>query len=232
MAACGLAGMLTVSGCVSSWHIGSAMLYEHLKVALTKPHQVPRTAQVRVSTSDLAAEVKDLNAAYDKYKHKTQIQYTTADMPRMVLSWMLRFAAEDQLAKHLGITVTPSQAQKALAAETKNVTQAGDTLPEAAVLNGLPPDMLPQLGAWIQTQIDVDALLDHGKPPTSTTGQAALSAQANHLVCLAAKSMKIKVNPQYGVYDYKQLAVVAKPSTLSAPSPAPSATPIQATPKC
>ncbi len=215
VAAFGLAGTLVVSGCAQR-HIGTALLYNNQRVSSTK----------------LAAEVANLNAGYNKYKHKTQINYTPADMPRDVLSWMLRFAAENQLAEQQGITVTPAEAQKALNAEKANVASSGDTLPEAAVLNGLPPDMLPQLGAWIQIQIELDKQLDNGKPPTSTTAQAALTAKSTHLLCLAAKSMNIKVNPQYGVYDYEQLAVVAKPTTLSAPSPAPSPAKIQAAPKC
>lgn len=211
----GLAGALAVSGC-SQQRIGSALLYSNQ----------------RVSTTKLADEVANLNAGYNIYVHKTQIQYKPADMPRMVLSWMLRFAAENKVAASRGITVTPAEAQTALSLEKKSVKSAGDTLTEAAVLNGLPPDMLPQLGTWIQIQIELDKQLDNGKPPTSTTAQAALTAKSTHLMCLAAKSMNIKVNPQYGVYDYSQLSVVAKPSALSAPSPAPSQTPIQSTPKC
>jgi hypothetical protein len=214
--------MLAVSGCVpSSWHVGSALLYS--------PHQ-------RVSTSKLADEVANLTVGYNKYKHKTQINYTPADMPRQVLSWMLRFAAEDTLAAGLDIKVSPAQAQAANNAEAQSVAQAGDTLTEAAVLNGLPPDMLPQLGNWIAIQIRLDKILVNkyfnGKAPTSQSGQAILTARANRLVCVAAKVMHIKVNPQFGVYDYHQLAVVAKPSPLSAPAPAPSPTKIQSTPNC
>jgi hypothetical protein len=153
-------------------------------------------------------------------------------MPRMVLGWILRFAAENKLAEQRGITVTPAEAQKALNAEKAQVASSGATLEEAAVASGLPPDMLPQLGTYVQIEIDFGNQLDNGKVPTSTTARAALTVKINHLVCLAAKSMNIKVNPQYGVYDYKQLTVVAKPTTLSAPSPAPSATKIQSTPKC
>jgi hypothetical protein len=50
--------------------------------------------------------------------------------------------------------------------------------------------------------------------------------------CLAAKSMNIRVNPQYGAFDYRQFAVVAALSTLAAApagkaltSPAPQLTP-------
>lgn len=211
----GLAGTLVVSGCATR-HIGTAMLYN----------------DQRVSSTQLGNEIANLTASYNVYKHKTQIQYTTAQMPQQVLSWILRFAAEDRVAAKRGITVTSAEAQNALTLEKKNVQQAGDTLPEAAVLNGLPPDMLPQLGTWIQIQIELDKQLDGGKAPTSTTGQAALTAKTTKLLCVAAKNMNIHVNPQYGVYDYGTLAVVPAPSPLSAPSPAPSPTKIQRTPKC
>jgi hypothetical protein len=219
MAAVGLAGAVAVSGCVSTWRIGSAMLYND-------------GHNQRVSNSKLAAEVANLNHWYNKFKHKTQINYTQADMPREVLSWMLRFAAENKLAEQRNIKISPAKAHAARVAEAQSVTENGDTLTEAAVLNGLPPDMLPQLGRWIAIQIALDGKLDNGKPPASTTAQAALTAKTNHLVCLVAKSMHIKVNPQYGVYDYSQLAVVAAPSKLSAPVPAPAPTKIQSTPKC
>jgi hypothetical protein len=211
----GLAGTLLVSGCAQR-HIGTAMLYNNQ----------------RVSSTQLANEVANLNTSYNVYKHKTQINYTPADMPRQVLSWILRFAAENRIAAKRGITVTSAEAENALNLESKNVKQSGDTLPEAAVLNGLPPNMLPQLGTWIQIQIELDKQLDGGKAPTSTTAQAALTVKSNHLLCVAAKNMNIHVNPQYGVYDYGTLAVVAAPSPLSAPSPAPSPTKIQRTPKC
>jgi hypothetical protein len=233
VAAFGLAGVLMVAGCVpSSWHIGSAMLYQHQTVVKTKPYRLSGFMQARISNTRLTAEVANLTAGYNKYKHKTQINYTAADIPREVLSWMLRFATENQLAAKLNFTVTSAEAQKALSAEKANVARAGDTLEEAAVLNGLPPDMLPQLGAWIQIQIELDKVLDNGKAPTTTTAQAALTAKTTHLLCLVAKSMHIKVNPQYGVYDYGQLSIVAAPPALSAPSPAPSATKIQSKPNC
>lgn len=212
VAAFGLAGTLVVSGCAQR-HIGSALLYNNQRVSSTK----------------LAAEVANLTASYNVYKHKTQINYTPADMPREVLSWILRFATENQLAAKRGITVTRAESQAAHNLEESNVAQAGDTLTEAAVLNGLPPDMLPQLGTWIAIQQQVDKQLDGGKAPTSTTAQAALTAKTTHLLCLAAKSMHIKVNPQFGVYDYGQLSVVAVPAPLSATSPAPSPTRIQST---
>jgi hypothetical protein len=235
VAAFGLAGSLVVSGCVpSSWHLGSAMLYKHQTVVKTKPYRLSGFSQVRVSNTTLAAEAANLSAAYNKYPNKTQLNYTAADIPRNVLSWILRFAAENQLAARRGITVTSAAAQQALNTVKSNLKSSGVTIDDAAVASGLPPDMLPQLGNWIAIGDVVANQLDNGKPPTSTAAGNKLTARADRLLCLTAKSMDIKVNPQYGVFDYtpKTLAVVAKPATLSEPSPAPSPAKIQTTPKC
>jgi hypothetical protein len=189
----------------------------------------------RISSARLASEVANLNAAYQKYHGKVSITYPVSAMPREVLSWMLRFATGDRVAAQHGIVVTPAQAQHEIALESANVKQAGDTLPEAAVLNGLPPDLLPELGRWIAIQVQLENSLDHGVAPTTQAGSTALTAQVAHLQCIAAKSLNIMVNPQYGVYDYGQFLVVPTPSTLSTTSPTPggSQTPApQTAPKC
>jgi hypothetical protein len=214
----GLAAALTVTGCGNT-QLGAAALYSNQ----------------RISSSKLAAEVANLNTAYRQYHSKVQITYPASAMPREVLSWMLRFATANRMAAQHGITVTPAQAQHELAVETANVKQAGDTLAEAAVLNGLPPDLLPDLGTWISIQVQLENQLDHGVAPSTQAASSALSAQVGHLQCVAAKSLKIMVNPQYGVYDYGQFAVVPTPSTLSTTSPTPggSQSPApQTTPRC
>ncbi len=220
-AAVGVAGVavaLAVTGCAQS-QLGAAALYSNQ----------------RISTAKLTNEVANLNAGYQKYQHKVQITYPPSAMPRQVLSWMLRFATASQMAAQHGIVITPAQAQHELAVEAANVKQAGDTLPEAAVLNGLPPDLLPELGTWIATQVQIENKLDHGVAPKTSAASTALTAQVNHLQCVAAKSLNITVNPQYGVYDYGQFAVVATPSTLSTTSPTAGGSPTpapQTTPKC
>ncbi len=137
------------------WHIGSALLY-NISVLSTKPYRSGFSDAI--SNATLAAEVANLNIFYNKYKHKTQINYTPADMPRMVLSWMLRFATENQLAgaRIRGSRSRRQEAQARWPGEVECAPGVGDTLPEAAVLNGLPPDMLPQLGTWIQIQVAID----------------------------------------------------------------------------
>ncbi len=215
-AAAAAAGALAVTGCGQT-QLGAAALYSN--------H--------RISSTTLASEVANLNTGFQADQRKLQIQYTKADMPRQVLSWMLRFATANQVAKRNGITVTPAEAQRQLNDEKARAGQAGDTLEEAAVLNGLPPDLLPQLGRWIAIQLKLQDKLDNGVAPTTAAAQRALQLKVSHVQCVAAKSLDIKVNPQYGDYDYSQFAVVPSTSKLAAapgqssPSPAP-----QLTPKC
>ena len=195
------AGALAVTGCGQT-QFGAAALYSNQKI----------------STAKLAAEVSNLNAGYQASKSRLQIQYTQADMPRQVLSWMLRFATTEQVARRAGITVTPAQAQAQLTAERLRARQSGDTLAQAAVLNGLPPDMLPELGRWIAIELKLQSRLDHGVAPTTTAAQQALVIKVNRVQCMAAKSLHIQVNPQYGAYDYRQLGVVPAPNMLAAPA--------------
>lgn len=217
VAAVAAAGALTLAGCGQT-QLGAAALYSNQ----------------RISSSKLAAEVSNLNAGYQADKSKIQIGYKPADMPRQVLSWMLRFATTEQVAKRTGIRVTPRQAQQQVDAEKARAAQSGDTLSEAAVLNGLPPDMLPELGRWIAIQVMLQNRLDNGVPPTTSAQQQALVLKINHVQCLAAKSLNIQVNPQYGVYDYNQFIVVPAPSRLAAaPGGKASASPApRLTPKC
>jgi hypothetical protein len=216
-AAAAAAGILILAGCGQA-RLGAAALY----------------TDQRISSANLADQVKNLTAGYQADKSKVQIQYTQADIPRQVLSWMLRFATADEIAKRLGINITPAQAQAQANAEKARAAQSGDTLSEAAVLNGLPPDLVPQLGRWIAIQLKLQDKLDNGVAPTTNAAQQALVLKINHVQCLAAKAMHIKVNPQYGAYDYGQFAVVPVPSTLST-APASTAKPASApqlTPKC
>ncbi len=218
VAVAGLTGVLVLSGCGQT-RLGAAALY----------------GSQRISSSKLASEVANLNAAYQKDKGKVQLSYSTAEMPQVVLTWMLRFAAFDQIASDQNIRVTPAQVQKQLQLLSGEVAQNGNTLPEAAVAAGLPPNLINQLGTWFAIETALRRRLDNGVSPKSTSATNALDAKVTHLQCEAAKNLNVKVNPQYGVFDYGQLIVVSAPVKLSGTSPAasPSASPkIQTTPKC
>ena len=192
----------------------------------------------RISTNNLAEEVSSLSAGYQSYKNQVQLQYPVSEMPQQVLAWLVRFQVRDRLAQREGITVTPAQAQQALAAITAQIRQSGSsaTLPQVAVANGLPPDLLPALGRYQAIQTMLLNRLDGGKLPTATAAQQALEASFNGSQCRAAKSLDIQINPQFGVLDYSTFAIVPAQTTLSrgqgSPAPSPSASAPQLAPPC
>ena len=196
------------------------------------------TTSQRISTNTLSTQVANLNAAYQAHKKQVQLQYPASEMPQQVLSWLVRFQVGDQLAAQHGITVSPTEAQEALAAIAASIKQNGssETLTEAAVANGLPPDMLNELGRYQAIETKLLNRLDGGQEPTSTAGQQALQSEYNKTQCQAAKSLNIQINPQFGAFDYSSNSVVLTPSGLSkeavpAPSPSASAKPVL-TPPC
>ncbi len=135
----------------------------------------------RISTTNLSAEVSDLSAGYQAYQHQIQLQYPVSQMPQQVLAWLVRFQVRDRLAQREGITVTPSEAQQALAAITAQIRQGGSTatLPEIAVANGLPPDMITDLGRYQAIETKLLNRLDGGKLPTASAAQQALQIAFN-----------------------------------------------------
>lgn len=195
----------------------------------------------RISASTLSAEVANLNANYQKYKSQVQLQYEVSQMPQEVLSWLIRFRVGDQMAARNGITVTPGQIdaeQQQLQQRASQSTTTGAPVPlnALAVANGLPPDLIPDLARFQVIQNTLISRLDGGQVPTTTSGQQAIGQQLSKYQCRAAKSLDIRVNPQWGQLDYAQYSVIAKPSTLSAeaspsPSPSPSSS-VQLTPPC
>jgi hypothetical protein len=203
---------LAVTGCAQT-QLGAAALYS------SQQHAAGAFTNQRISAARLTAEVSNLNAGYQRYKRKgVQIPYAQAVMPQKVLTWMLTFATADQVAVRLHLHVTPAQAQAQLGSEILRARQSGDTLVEVAVLNGLPPDMAgsDDLGRWLAIQQKLAARLANGVAPTTAAQQQALALKLNHTQCLAAKSMTISVNPQYGAFDYRSLTVVPKSNSLSA----------------
>jgi hypothetical protein len=195
----------------------------------------------RISASTLSAEVANLNANYQKYKGQVQLQYEVSQMPQEVLSWLIRFQVGDAMAVRNGISVTPGQIdaeQQKLEQQASQSTTSGAAVPlnALAVANGLPPDMIPDLARYQVIQNVLINRLDGGKLPTAPSDQQAIGKQLSLYQCRAAKSLDIRVSPQWGQLDYAQISVIALPSTLSAgaspsPSPSPSSS-VQLTPPC
>jgi outer membrane murein-binding lipoprotein Lpp len=191
----------------------------------------------RISSATVAAQVSNLNQAYNADKAKVQLQFPAAQKPQVVLSWLLRFKVREQMARRYGINVSHQQVQAALNSATAQAKQSGVTLTDLAVANGVPPDQINELGRYIAIQNGVLARLDGGQLPTDQAALATLGNQFNTSQCRAAKSLGIQVNPQFGELDYRQILVVPAPDKLAAtpgtPSPSPTGTAApQTTPHC
>jgi SurA N-terminal domain len=225
----------------TSIKLAGAMLTAGLAVAACGQVKMGSAAIVgngAISSSTLSAQVSDLNSSYQADKRKVQLQFPASQMPQQVLGWLVRFRVRDRLAERQHITVTPSDVQKALDAITAQIRQGGNTatLSEVAVANGLPPDMLSDLGRYQAIETNLLNRLDGGKLPSQTSAQQALQTTFTTSECRAAKSLDIKINPQFGLLDYSNYAVVPAPTTLSKPQPAAAASPTptatQTTPHC
>ncbi len=176
----------------------------------------------RITVSSLDTQVSNLQAAAKPYGSAVQIK--PAQLPDAVLSWMIRFEVMDEMAAANGISVTDAQAQAALNSLKPVAQQNGlASTAELLVANGVPPQMFMQVGRW-EAQQDAFALKHNGgKPVTSQTEQDAVTSAISKASCQAAKSLDIKVSPQYGRLDFTPpFAVVAAPDTLSRPAGTPS----------
>jgi len=185
-----------------------------------------------ISSASLTQQVGNLKDAYQASNGSVQLQYPLAQAPQQVLSWLVRFRIRDRMAARNGIIVTRADAQQARAAIAAQARQSNVKLTDLAVANGLPPDLLPELGRYQAIQTALVRRLDGGQLPSSQSGLNALSQKFGTLQCHAAKSLGIRVNPQFGRMDYNQLSVVPAPPKLSAPqggaatpSPKPQLTP-------
>jgi hypothetical protein len=188
----------------------------------------------RVSSSSLNAQVANLSAGYQQYRSKVQLQYSASQMPQQVLGWIVRFKVRDRLAQREGITVTSTETQQALSSIEASIKSEGESapLPAVAVANGLPPDMLTELGQYQAIETKLLDRLDGGKLPSASSAQTALEDTFNKSQCLAAKSLAIQINPQFGELNYSDYSVVAAPSKLSATQKSAAASKVTRNPPC
>ena len=193
----------------------------------------------RIPTATVSAEVNNLDAAYKADKAKVQLQFPASQMPQQVLSWLVRFRVREQMAARNHLTITRAETQSALASASAQAKQSGVTLTDLAVANGIPPDQINELGRYVAIQNQLLDRLDGGTLPTASAALQTLGNQFNTYQCRAAKSMGIRVNPQFGQLDYSQVTVIPAPAKLAAAphsaSPSPSASPTpspQLTPAC
>jgi len=191
------------------------------------------TGDGRITSATLTDQVANLNTAYQANHAKgIKPQRPVGQAAQQVLTWLILFRIYDKIAEQQRIYVTPAEANKQLAGLTAQANQNKVTLPEfVSAAGALPPDLLPQLGQYFAILSTLEARFNGGKAPTSTSAQ--LQGQVAHAQCVAAKSLAVQVNPQFGVFDYRTYSVVpAAPKLAADPVPSPSASKPLVNPPC
>ena len=190
------------------------------------------TGNQRITIATLTTEVTNLSQAVKMYPGT--IQMSSAQETQETLTWLVRFQINEELARQAGITVTPAQAEAALAeiyaaakanAEAQGLSNV--TLDLILAANGIPPNLSAEVGRYRAINDQFIRQANGGKVPTTTPAQTATTAKLQHAQCVAAKTLAIQVNPQFGQLNYTQLQVVSAPNPVAAPpgpaKPTPSA---------
>jgi hypothetical protein len=212
-----MVGGLAVSAC-STAQLGAAAI----------------TGNSRISSSTLTSQVANLNSAYATDKAKgVSPQRPVGQETQQVLTWLILFRVYDEMAAQHNISVTQEQSEAALAGYSAEAKQSNVSLSEYwSAGAALPPDLLPQLGQAGAIQLQLVRKLNGGKVPTTSAQETAVDKELSHQQCLAAKSLGINVNPQFGEYDYSGFTVLPAAPTLAAdPTPSPKSAAVL-TPPC
>jgi hypothetical protein len=177
----------------------------------------------RITIATLDTEVTNLSKTVKLYPGTVQL--SQEQQTQQTLTWLIRFKINDELARRAGITVSTAEAQKALdeiysaakaSAQAQGISNV--TLGLILVANGIPPNLADEVGRYQAIDNKFAEQVNGGQEPTSTAAQSATAAKLNQARCLAAKALKVQVNPQFGQLDYKQVAVVAAPGTVARPA--------------
>jgi len=224
--------------------VGVLALVAGLAVTGCSPVKMGAAAIVgsnRITLATLDTEAGNLSTGAAKYPGVVNL--SQQQITQQTLSWLIRFQINEQLARQQGITVSAAQAEQSLnliiQGASQQAKQSGIANPTQDLIlaaNGIPPNLATELGRFqaIETQYLTKA--NGGTPPSATSSQSAqLDAQFTHAYCVAAKSLNIRVNPQFGRMNYATFpySIGAAADTVSRPSGTPqTASPAGLTPAC
>jgi hypothetical protein len=220
--------------------VSAAVLGTGLLVAGCSPVKMGAAAVVgsqRITIATLDTEVTNLSQT--ARLSPGAVPLSAAQETQETLSWLVRFKINEQLAEQAGITVSSSQAQQSLAqiyASVKAQEQAQGvsnvTLNLILVDNGIPPDMSAELGRYQAIETQFIEQLNGGQIPTAAAAQTATAAKLQRAQCVAAKTLQIEINPQFGQLNYTQDQIVSAPGTVSRAEGPAKAAPSGLTPAC
>ena len=141
------------------------------------------TGSQRITIATLTTEVTNLNQAVQMYP--STIQLSSTQQTQETLTWLVRFQINDELAQQAGITVTPAQAEAALAqiyaaakanAEAQGLSNV--TLDLILAANGIPPNLSAEVGRYQAINDQFVRQANGGKLPTSDLGPGGYHRQA------------------------------------------------------
>lgn len=209
-AAAACAALIAVAGCGSG------------------PVQMGAAATVgsqRITTATVSDDVAALNKTYRANPAVAgQLQYKPAQMPQLVLTWLVRFQILDDVAHTKRIQVTPGDSQRGVAAASQIFQQqTGQNISpnELALANAVPPSLLPQFGRFEAILSKLTLLYTGGRQPSSQQQQQAESQIVNQRLTAdvgsATKNLKVKINPRYGRLNTSQLTIDSAGNKLSRP---------------
>ncbi len=191
------------------------------------------TGNSRITSDTLTNQVANLSAAYQTDHAKgIKPERPEGQEAQQVLSWLILFRIFDKISQQQRIYVTPAETNAQSANLNAQASQAKVTLPDyVSAAGAVPPDLLPQLARYFAILSTLESRLNGGKPPTSAS--AKLQDQVAHAQCVAAKSLDVQVNPQFGIFDYHTYSVVPGAPKLAAdPVPSPSTSKPLVNPPC
>jgi len=200
---------------------GVAVLGAGVLLSACSPVQLGSAAIVgnqRITQATLNAQVSNLRNAAAQYPG--QVQLTTAQYPQAVLGWLVKFQIENRAAATAGVSVTEAEVQagvKSVQQQAQQYAQQSGLPSGNAVLlsSGIPPQLLNDLGKYQAQELELAVQANGGKLPTTQAEANTVTAALTKSTCVAAKSLNIQINPQYGRLDYSQYTVVAGPDLLS-----------------
>ena len=191
------------------------------------------TGDNRITSVNLTNQVANLTTAYQADQAKgVKPQRPAGQEAQQVLTWLILFRIYDKLAEQQRIYVTPAETQQQLHSLAAVANQNKLMLDQyVSAAGAVPPDLVPQLGQYLAILSRLESRFNGGTPPTSATPQ--LQGQVTHAQCVAAKSLGVQVNPQFGVFDYRTYSVVPTAPTLAAnPVPSPTTSKPLVNPPC
>jgi hypothetical protein len=174
----------------------------------------------RITIATLDTEATNLSQGAQPYS--SLFKLTPAQVTQDTLTWLIRFQINEQLAQQAGITVSTGQWETALNqiyaeakanAASQGVTNASLNL--ILVAAGIPPNLYAEVGRYQAIDTQYETMANGGTAPTSSSAQTAAGAKLTRAQCLAAKTLKIQVSPQFGRLDYSSYQVVPAAATVT-----------------